>query len=189
MPTSWAILHNAGKTLTEEVRVGDPTQDKYGVMKNKDSVLKAKPTNSIALSNKTLTISSKEIKVSGINPITDEITIIDPKSTYYRGLPLHYHSFKLIPINNHEDIKAMTQLDDKGEYTYELSIPIKYVGVSANNPQKFSYYITLNSRSEDERFGTTLAYHRSMISNQMELQDLDLNTPTDFSGEYTLAKK
>jgi len=186
MPTSWAVLHNAGKTLTEtQAPLFD---DKYGVYRNKDSVLKAKPTTSIGLSNKTLTISSKEIKVSGINPITDEITITNPKSTYYRGLPLHAHPFKLIPVNNHEGIKAMTQLDEKGEYTYELALPIKYLGLSVNDPQKFSYYITFNSRSEDQRFGTTVGYGLSP-GGSWGLKDIDLNAPTDFWSEYILAKK
>ncbi len=135
--------------------------------------------------NKQLHDNLKEIKISGANDITDTI-VADKENKYYRALPLHQHNFKIIPIENHDNIRAMLQFDEKGELTYELAVPLKYLStVSANN--KLFYNVSIHGRGEDGRPGNVWTYKRS-ASGERETDNQDLENVTDFSGEYTLAK-
>lgn len=186
MPVSWSVLHNAGKTLTEKLSDRDvEIPDPYGVGKNRDSMLNLKPIIAIETANVLLHTNLKEIKVSGIEAITDTITGINKKSTYFRGLPLHAHHFELIPVNNRDNIKAMVQFDHEGNLTYELALPLKYITSAINEARTISYQIILNARSDDQRFGSWISYKR--VNDQMVLQNMDLEVPTSLKGKYTLA--
>ncbi|QKJ31661.1 hypothetical protein HQ865_18455 [Mucilaginibacter mali] len=169
-----SILSAAGKKLSAG-RVALPTDEVYNIPKNPDYV---KP-------NKDLAEKSKVIKITGFAAIADTITgTAGPKNAYYRALPLRAHNFRYLPVANADNIQAATQFDAKGEYTYELSIPLKLLNMSAEKQDKFSYNITLNARGEDSRPGNTWYY--SMIDR--ESLNMDLENPTDLSGTYVLTK-
>ena len=85
----------------------------------------------------------------------------------------------------------MSQFDESGAYNYELAIPLKYLASVTKGGEKLNYQIILNSISEDERFGSSISYKyvRNGGESTSVLQDQDLHTATDLSGEYILAKK
>ena len=179
-----SILVKAGKTLSDNINPAEAQPIKPGTAQQRRGLMAANktvpvPATGLAGANDDLTESLKEIKVSGISEITDSIKGVTPMSRYYGDLPLHYHNFKIIEIDNKDGIKAMTQFDADGSYTYELAMPVKYLGASS----KFSYAITLNARGEDERFGDIISYSNKVMLNQY------LETPTSFGGEYVLAGK
>ncbi len=76
-------------------------------------------------------------------------------------------------IYNAQGIKATVLFDNKMAFTYELALPLKYLDFATDH---FRYNIMLNGRTlpEDPRISYPPNY---------------LDSPTDFSGEYTLAKK
>jgi len=182
LPVGKGTLVAAGKSLTGTTMNNDH-QDLTQLL---NAEAKEKFTNSMAKANEELIANMKEIKVSGMDAVIDTIANVNQKTPYYRTLPLRSHSFKIIPKDNQDNIKAMVQFDDKGELTYELQIPLKYINNLQTKANTFFYNITINGRGEDGRPGNTIAFSRP--PNQIIL-DQDMEEPTDFSGEYTLAKK
>ena len=174
------ILHMAGKSLSEGAASPNPenTDINYASMHKQFAINEA---------NKLLAEKSKEIKVSGITSIVDTIPGVNSKTRYYDLLPLRFHPFQIIWVKNHDNIKAATLFDDDGNYTYELSLPLKMVGLSTNDKQKFVYNIVVNGRGEDHRIGNTFWYDRHSKPGHKLYQDME--NPTDLSGEYTLAQK
>ena len=71
--------------------------------------------------NKQLTDKTKDIRVAGIKGIKDTISIYNP-----------------------EEIKAAALFGEDRVFTYELAIPLKYLGLSVKEPQPFVYTIKLN---------------------------------------------
>ncbi|RZA02777.1 MAG: hypothetical protein EOP47_05470 [Sphingobacteriaceae bacterium] len=134
--------------------------------------------------NKLLHSNLKVIKVLGASSIVDTVPGITDTTKYYNTLPLRRHHFKIIPLINQDDIMAMVQFDNKGELTYELNIPLKYLNTSKGN-SKLYYHITIHGRGEGGRIGNTITVSR--LPNGRAVGDnQDLESPTDFSGEYTL---
>jgi hypothetical protein len=106
----------------------------------------------------------------------------------------------LISIYNQEGFKATSLFDSKINYTYELSVPLKYFGIAIDKPVQFTYNIKLNGVAVNgSNVQVNSTSHGDIISftggdgvNYVlppMLQALDLASPTDFWGEYTLAKK
>ena len=120
--------------------------------------------------NKQFIASAKEIQVGGIKEIPDT----------------------LISIYNDLGITAAAMFDNKKAFTYELSIPLKYLQQSLYNDNTTSNYnIKLNSpRITPQPRGTLLVVSISTVGiNSREADDAqDLLSPTDFSGTYILAK-
>lgn len=75
----------------------------------------------LAAHTQTIT-ASKEIKIYGFKGIQDSI----------------------ISIYNEYGIKAAIGYDAKGNYTYELAIPLKYLDISVDNPKEIAYNIKVN---------------------------------------------
>jgi len=140
---------------------------------------------SIAKANIELTDNLKNIKIAGIDAIKDTVLGVKDTTKYYRTLPLRAHYLKIIALHNQDGINAMVQFDPNGELNYELAIPIKYLA-QVQKDRKFFYSITVNGRGEDGRPGNTWRY--SPPPNQ-GIIDQDMEEPTYFWGEYTLAKK
>ncbi len=93
-----------------------------------------------------------------------------------------------ISVYNSNGIKAAALFDDKITYTYELAIPLKYLNGSINEGTPFSYNIKLNAPVINPR--APLAPMRVDGGRGPAEDDQDyLFNPTDFWGEYTLAKK
>ncbi len=144
--------------------------------------------------NKGLTNNIKEIKVLNINSIVDTVLgVMTDKRPYFRNFSSFHQAGRYIRINNNDGIKVMVHLDDKKVLTYELAIPLKYFGLSKGTQRKFSYNIKINGvedpkdPQEDILLGFTVSQYRSPNGNVVTA-DEDLLYPTDFWGEYTLAK-
>jgi hypothetical protein len=113
------------------------------------------------VANKNMYNKVKEIKVIGINNIDT-----------------------LISIYNTDGIKAASALNNKMEYTYELSVPLKNLGLSVNDSPKFSYQLMINQVGLPSTFLTSSGLLVTISSPKPTFgQDA-----TDFWGEYTLAK-
>jgi len=114
----------------------------------------------------------------------------------------------IISIYNEEGIMAVSRFDNKIFYTCEIVIPLKYLGfipiVTGDKQSKFSYNIKLNgivpkgaSVMDGASFGRPdlkiLTYTdtdgKSIQMDGTMPENLILAYPTDFWGEYTLAKK
>ncbi len=137
--------------------------------------------------NKQLHDNLTTIKILGATAIVDTVPGVDDITPYYKELPLRRHRFKIIPLANKDDIKAMLQFDDKGELTYELADPLKYLNASQSKNELY-YNIVIHGRGEDGRIGNTVPVSR-LPGGRPVGDNQDLEYPTDFSGEYTLYSK
>jgi hypothetical protein len=130
---------------------GDYTKDPIGNRKVIDSL--------VTKANKRLTAALKEIQVTGIKEITDPI----------------------ISIFNTDGIKAWAQFNAETKYVYELAIPLKCLGLTIDNPVKFSYNIKLEVPPDPHPdFGANM---------DPDPHDNYVNTTTDLWGKYILVKK
>lgn len=134
---------------------------RYKNLKN-DSETNEKLSAFIKLTNQQLVSFFKEIKVSGIDEISDPT----------------------ISIYNAEGIKAVVSFNDKMEYCYELSIPIKFINKTLTG-SKLRYNIKSNARGTISVRGVPGA----PIYTGNDAETLYKNNTTDFWGEYVLANK
>jgi hypothetical protein len=159
---AYRILFNAGAREKSSVAI-NPQIDKQDT-----TVYTTKHTDSlITIANKMLAINGKTIKVEGIESLSAE-----PISVY-----------------NEEKIKVAATFDKNGNYTYKLAVPLKYLGLAVNDPQKFSYNIRIDGRLVNPKIGLTIHYTYPYPGSGKVDVDADLNSTTDFWAEYTLAKK
>jgi hypothetical protein len=173
------ILVKAGKPPTGStmLRAGeDISQSLKDDAKDKNLV-------SIDKANNMLLKNLKEIKVQGVDEVTDTITNVQAITPYYRELPLRKHKFKLLAIKNMHQIEAMAQFDDKGELTIEISLPLDFLPRLSENT--LYYDITVNGRGLDGRPGNTIMYSPPP---SREILYKDLENSTNFLGEYVLAR-
>jgi hypothetical protein len=132
------------------------------------------------LHNKSLSTKYKLIGISGIENIIDS----------------------LLSVYNSEGLKAAIAFDSRLNYTYEMVIPLKYLKL--NNTSKFTYNIKLNAATIDGRKLEITSPRPNLNIVQYTGADgvnyilasdpqnfalaATLVAPTDFWGEYTLAK-
>lgn len=154
-----ATKSTIGRLISEPVTA----KDSAGKMKQADSLM--------YLMNNTLTSKAKEIKVTGTKAIEDT----------------------MISVYNNFGIKAIARFDNKKALTYELAIPIKYFEpYIINKPSKFFYHISLNGLLaatvvHQTNNGPVMVGSVPRGLGGASNYDLMVN-PTDFWGEYTLAK-
>jgi len=144
---------------------------------SKDTAMYCMQTDSfMRVSNKKLGDSLKLIRITGVKDIEDNY----------------------ISVYNDIGIKATALFDDKINYTYELAVPLKYLGLTINNKATFSYQIKLNGVAPPNATFQTIPSGRFIVATVGNNQTVFIpNTgpyvgfafPTDFWGEYTLAKK
>nr|ALG05213.1 hypothetical protein [uncultured bacterium 4C6] len=116
--------------------------------------------NTLTRLNKTFTEKSKYIGVTGIKNVTDNE----------------------IPLYNNLGIQTSSAFYERGIYVYELAIPLELLALPAAGTQAFSYHIKLNVRS---RNSPVIINPNAPPEPQAAPEFI---TPTDFWGEYTLAK-
>jgi hypothetical protein len=127
--------------------------------------------------NKQLTDNAKFVQITGIKEITDTLT----------------------SIYNEQGIKTAGLIDLKKAYTYELAIPLKYLQPFIGKQATFAYDIKLNGRLNALKPKQTAPARVLNITNvrisgqamspAILAEAQDLNEPTDFTGNYTIAKK
>ena len=117
--------------------------------------------NSLNRLNKTFTEKSKFIGITGIKSVAD----------------------KEIPIYNDLNIQVASAFHEPAIYVYELAIPLQLLALPQEGAQGFSYHIKLNVRSRTPP--------QVISPNALPEPPIapEFTTPTDFWGEYTLAKK
>ena len=104
----------------------------------------------------------------------------------------------LVSSPDESGIKAAGILDAKKAYTFELAIPLKYIPEASGQVGLINYKITLkglgNSLNQPKASGSPTA--KSLDMGSMGTPTVgamasinDFNSPTDFSGTYTIAKK
>lgn len=142
-----------------------------------DKPVKIQGDSAMRANNKRLSDNSKYIGVNGIKDLDS-----------------------LISVYNTDGIKTAEAFDTQMAYTYELSIDLKKLGLSANDGQKFAYHLTVNGSApmmiRDVKIvggGPAGGPPPPEVADMISKANLSLggasSAPTDFWGEYTLAKK
>jgi len=94
-----------------------------------------------------------------------------------------------ISLYKEDGIKAAEFFDGTGAYNWKLTVPLKCLGLNTEAASKFAYHIVVNGRQNyvdifgpepENATGIVAAVHAKYARQFM---------PTDFWGEYTLAKK
>ncbi|MDQ7947971.1 MAG: hypothetical protein REI78_15335 [Pedobacter sp.] len=117
----------------------------------------------------------KEIRVTGFKAIADS----------------------LVSIYNEYGLKAVANIDQKGNLIYELAIPLQLLELTPGDSRELQYQIRLNglSLSNGSGGGETFVVGGgsnrggAMRGNGGGQNFQDLMSPTDFWGKYTLFKK
>ncbi len=120
-----------------------------------------------------------------------------------------------LSVYNTEGIKAVIHFNDTFTCIFEMAIPLKYLGLSTDNPEKFSYNIKIGAQRLPQRRvaagqavaarvqsmggvqvmdirGGGISMDAPIMPIMMGPPDRDmvyLGDDTDFWAEYTLAKK
>lgn len=100
-----------------------------------------------------------------------------------------------ISVFNTEGFKAAARFDRKLVYTYELAIPLSYIKFAADKPGTFKYTLQVNGPPGEVRVvdnGRRMVYTAG-DGTEVNIgypgpNNLAFSNPTNFSGEYTLAK-
>ena len=118
--------------------------------------------------NKGLTANFKEISINGINAIPEPS----------------------ISVYNDHGIKASAAIDMNKAYNYEFAIPIKYITQLINENGTFNYNIKLSGEKMNNP-NTIVVVNGYGPNGPAPSADpyMELFSPTDFSGTYTLIKK
>jgi hypothetical protein len=102
----------------------------------------------------------------------------------------------LISVYNTDGVKAAGLFNHDNKYTCEISVSLKHLGLSTNNPSKFSYDIRLNGAKSlgpmtllPRPDGEPSSEAAERFIATVNASNAQLAAPTDFRGEYTLAKK
>ena len=141
---------------------GGPSMAQSGsaadIKRRRDSLLFANTTNRI----KRFT----EVKVLGVAAVTDT----------------------LLSIYNDEGIKARAGYEEGGLFTYELGIPLKYLGLSVGAPKEFLYNVKLNGLNLGGGAGISMISVNGNSGGAAANDFMNMMSPTDFWGRYTLVK-
>ncbi len=134
---------------------------RYRMLK-KEGATTDKLNELVKTTNKQIASYFKDIQVTGIKEITNPT----------------------IPIYNTENIQTVVAFNDQMEYIYEMAVPLKFIR-SFITDNKLKYNIKMNARPTIKT-NANVPPMPSYNGNDLEL--LYQNHPSDFSGEYTLAK-
>ena len=108
----------------------------------------------------------------------------------------------LLSVYNDSGIAAAGTFNNEMKYTLEMAVDLSLLGLSFNQVSKFSYHFTINGEPNSYSHTNPLNLMKRVISNnnwpvtEKSIQNMEafenfLNkwaAPTDFWGEYTLAK-
>lgn len=111
-------------------------------------------------------IAAKQIKVLGIKSITDTI----------------------ISIYNEYGIKTAINFDGAA-LTFEMAVPLKLINLVPGNSKEFAYNIMLSGFQMEGMRGGGGGPQGGGGGGRNALDFMDLVSPSDFWGKYTLAKK
>jgi hypothetical protein len=157
---------------------GGPGQNRpfgggQGGMQNRAQQSQEQRDSAALVARKVSLATVKEIKIAGFKSIADS----------------------LVSIYNEYGLKAVASFDAKGAMIYELAIPLSLMEISAADAKEFVYQIKVNGMSGG--FGGGGFVGRPNGGGNFGGQGgggnpnsaVDLMSPTDFWGKYTLLKK
>jgi hypothetical protein len=94
-----------------------------------------------------------------------------------------------ISVYNSDGVKAKGLFNDQLEYTYELTVPLKYLNLTVNDKSSFWYDIKLNGGSSNIKPGTPPPPVVMRDDGRSDPSNDYLFSSTNFGGECTLAVK
>jgi hypothetical protein len=170
-------IQSAGKNSQSKVSITYPARDGGAItfrLKSKYEDTTVHVADSVMFAhNKILLQKCKWIKVAGIAGIDN-----------------------MLSVYNQDGIEAAGLFNNKKLYTLEMGIPLKLLSLSVAEPSKFTYNLRINGVKE---FGTIYNYtptgnpaNDAILEKtfaKYNADNLQQSSSTDFSGEYTLAKK
>ncbi|RZL47647.1 MAG: hypothetical protein EOP00_11385 [Pedobacter sp.] len=174
---TYPLINRSNRNQSGRAGQGQNRQGMQGGFQNRNQQNNPQ-RDSIALVNKKAQLATvREIKVAGFKNITDT----------------------LISIYNEFGIKAVANIDQKGNYIYEVAIPLNMIEFTEK--KDFVYQIKVNGMS-NMNFGGNGGGNggfgggggnfgggaRLNGGNGGGNNTQDLMSPTDFWGKYTLAK-
>jgi hypothetical protein len=136
-----------------------------------DSAGKARQMDSLVrLMNEDIGSKTKEIGLKGMKTLSDS----------------------LISVYNVEGIKAVIKFDQHKALIYELSVPLKYLGLAVKDQSAFHYNVMLNGLDRTDvviyppgsRIAMVTSLPRGVTTSGVN--SMSFTFPTDFWGEYTL---
>ncbi len=141
---------------------------------NREGDTTARALDSImSRNNKILTEKHKWIRVAGVKEVDT-----------------------LIAIYNNDGITVAEHFDVKKNYTFEMAIKLKLLGVSANDASKITYQLKVNGAKPISTAGMPVINGQGIPPEEIPKALADLETrinargaPSYFDGEYILAKK
>lgn len=102
----------------------------------------------------------------------------------------------LIAIYNNDGITVAEQFDVKKNYTFEMAVKLKLLGISTNELPKIAYQLKVNGAKPIKTAGMPVINGQGIPPEEIEkaLADLEARinargAPSYFDGEYILAKK
>jgi hypothetical protein len=134
---------------------------------NDESINTIRLDSFMNVANNQVIAKSKEIKIIGSKLLQDS----------------------LLSVYNQEGIKAVSSFDNKIKYTYELLIPLNYIGLPPNQ-NKFHYNIKLNGSANEGGSSIEFIEGGVRVNGPAKMTDMQfIWNPTDVWGEYVLAGK
>jgi len=133
------------------------------------------------------TIAAAKRSIDSLSLLANKAIGIEYKKVIVSGIETAY---PITTTDNKEGIKVAAQFDASMRFTYEMALPLKYLGASINSGQKFKYYIKMLGQPEVSPNGMPSP---QIVGNDMaSFFNSDrgfVMLSTDLSGYYTLVKK
>ena len=167
---------------------------KKRVMAKDSNINKVLNDSILLLTNKLLKNNLKHIRINGItgDDITDTVEINPSNENYFLGLPMHQKNDRYLLINNNDGIKTAAEFTRSRALNIKFAIPLKFFNSKGIKLNKIWYGVKLNGRMDTNGKlspGYVVTYKFGQGGKVLSTSDEDLNNATDFSAEYTLAKK
>ncbi|TKC07902.1 hypothetical protein FA048_12100 [Pedobacter polaris] len=164
---TYPLINRANRNQGGRTGQGQNRQGGQGGFQNRNQQ-NPQQRDSIALvARKAQLAGVKEIRVTGFKSITDS----------------------LISIYNEYGIKAVANFNQKGEYVYELAIPLSLIDLK--DKKEFVYQLKLSGLSNMSfgGFGGGGNFGGGRLGAGGGNNSQDLMSPTDFWGKYILIKQ
>ncbi|GAA4318657.1 hypothetical protein GCM10023149_16850 [Mucilaginibacter gynuensis] len=117
------------------------------------------PDSTMIASRKDVAKTMKEFSVINIKAITD--TVVSIYNTY--------------------GIKTVVSFDDKGDFQYELAVPLTLLGLTATEAKQIAYHVKINGIDPEKMNGGRAGFFGG--------GDPEMTSPSDFWGKYKIALK
>ena len=194
---TFTVNGSTKKNDKQHVAITFPCFKKFDDYQNINSNLAYNPTNFL-----TDPVAIKKVTDSLVYAMNNQIIT---RSGEFSVTGISMAKDTTISIDNKSGVKAIGLFENKNTYTFEVAIPVKYLGA---NPDKLSYNIKINGatatkdKNTERRLVVTSsivavraedvpAFQQQIASNNARASAMSSNTddPIDFWGEYALAKK